>query len=455
MSTLQANNFPSIDAALDAAENTGSAVAFSGVNVTSGFRLRNGVKLIADGSALIRWMGGPGTIAGSAPETILRGAGIEGIDFDSRDATCVIDLSSALDCTLRDITAITDNRTATVLKMRCNDAGEVNEWGNRNTAYNNIDGIKQKGRCGSLLKLEGIGPAGGPPEAVVTLNSFRHLSAAGVHGVGLDFAQWCDSNEFEGVTYLNLQGNDAIGAEFNSAMPTANAGVYANRIAHLAVDTWGSMARRIGMRLNHCSSIGVAHFAQYPVAEGGDLVISSVAAGFVIRLLDVATGGYVTVDPVWLAGYLFSFSDGGVNQLVVDKSGNTIQRGIATVGAGLASETAGIEVGTRRSASGISYIDLGGDAMFADYGLRMVRMGGPNGNATLCNRGRGDLQLQAQDDGGRVTLTDYQGVTRVLASKSGVGFNGAPAARPTVSGGTVKDANLRAALHTLGLIVNL
>ncbi len=454
MATLNVTDFPSIDDALDAAEQAGANVGFpGGVYVTSGFRQRSGVRLVADGNVCIQWAGGPGTLASSAPDGVLADSGIVGIDLDARDADTAIAWRSALRCVLRDVAVESDNPAARVLDIDCNAAGATNRFGNRNAAYNRVDNLAQFGRCGSLVRLAGHDDGAGGPGAVTTLNSFSGLSASGVCGVGIDLASWCDSNQFDGITYLNLVGDGAVGIEANTAAPLTNLGVYANHFGQVAVDTWGVMTGRVGVRLNACHSIHIDHYANGPAAEGGQYQISPLASGYRIALLQ-ETGGYQVIDPAWIAGYLFAFAVGAANQLVVDKVGNTIQRGLAQIGYGCGAESVGLEIGGGRTAGGYAYVDLVADPAWPDYGLRLIKAPGANGHAWLYHRGGGDLTLQAQDGTGRVVLAGSDGKAMVAVGPGKLGFNGkSPIAIPVVSGGTVRDDTLRMALHQLGCII--
>lgn len=454
MTTLNAADFATLDDALDAAESIGADVGFAdGIHVTAGFRLRSGVRLVADGNACLQWAGGPGTLAASANDGVLTDCGILGLDIDARDADTVIEWRSATESVLRDVLVRSDNPAAIVLDMDCNDSGAANEWGNRNSAYNRIDNLRQRGRCGTLLRMAGLADANGGPAAVSTLNSFTGLSAAGVCGTGIDLASWCDSNQFDGVTHLYLIAAGAVGLEANSAAPTENVGVYANHFGQLAVDTFGVMAGRVGVRLNRCHSIEIDHYANGPAAEGGQFVISPLASGFRIALLQ-ESGGYLAITREWLNDYLFAFSDAaGANQLVIDKHGNTIQRGLAQVGFGAGSEATGIEIGGNRAAPGYAYVDLVADPAWPDYGVRLIAAPGANGNAWLYHRGAGDLTLQAQDAAGRVVLAGSDGVPRLAVSKDGVRFNNQ--GKPRVVGGIYADTTLRAALAQIGIISNV
>lgn len=453
MSTLNVTDFHSIDDALDACEAIGADLGFDGgIHVTSGFRWRNGVKLVANGNACIQWAGGPGTLARSPLSGTLQDCGMVGLDIDARDASTVLEWRSTTESVLRDVLVRADNPAAIVLDMDCNDAGPVNEWGNRNTAYNEVSNLRQRGRCGTLLRTAGLGPAGGPPLAVTTLNSFFKLDAAGVCGTGIDLASWCDSNQFEGVTHLNLVGDGAVGLVANSEAPAENLGVYANHFSHLAVDSFGVMTGRVGLRLNRCHSMHIGHYANGPAAEGGQYQISPLASGYRIALLQEA-GGYQVIDPAWIAGYLFAFAVGAANQLVVDKAGNTIQRGIAHVGAGVDIDPAGVKVGAWRTGAGHAYVDLVADPAQPEYSLRLIAGPGANGHAWLYHRGTGDLILQAQDSTGRVVLAGSDGVPRLAVSKDGIRFNNQT--KPRVVGGLYADTLLRAALAQLGIITNV
>lgn len=454
MTTLNVTDYPSIDAALDVAEQAGADVGFpGGIHVTAGFRQRSGVRLVADGNACLQWAGGPGTMIGSAAEGVLLDAGIIGLDIDARDAGTVIAWRSAMRCVLRDVTVESDAPAAVVLDMDCNATGAQNPWGNRNSAYNRVDNLLQTGRCGSLIRMAGLADGNGGPKAVTTLNSFTGVHAAGVCGTGIDFASWCDSNQFDGVCELNLIADGAVGVEYNSAAPAQNVGVYANNFAHLAVDSFGVMQGRVGLRLNRCHSIRIGHYANGPAAEGGQYVISPMAHGFEINLLREA-GGYDPITREWLDGYLFAFADAaGANQLVVDQYGHTIQRGIAQVGFGAGGEPVGLEIGNGRTAAGYAYVDFVSDPAWPDYGLRLIKAPGANGHAWLYHRGTGDLILQAQDSTGRVVLAGSDGVTRIAVSKDGVRFNNKPV--PRVVGGLTQDTVLRSALAQLGIITNV
>lgn len=60
-------------------------------------------------------------------------------------------------------------------------------------------------------------------------------------------------------------------------------------------------------------------------------------------------------------------------------------------------ETRNFTVGNGRAGDGTSQIDLVGDATNADYGLRLSRLGGVNGQSRLLHRGTGTMRIEAEE----------------------------------------------------------
>ncbi len=78
------------------------------------------------------------------------------------------------------------------------------------------------------------------------------------------------------------------------------------------------------------------------------------------------------------------------------KAGGSID--YLNVGQGAAA-AARIEVGIGRTAEGPACVDLIGDMIYTDYGLRLIRSSGQNAESQLLHRGAGILRLQSQDGG--------------------------------------------------------
>ncbi len=87
--------------------------------------------------------------------------------------------------------------------------------------------------AGTGLLLQGTSPT-----AVVTDNTFPELYMTRVGRVGLDLAEWTDSNLF-GHVFVSLSGNGGVGAVLNSVGAAQNHGVYNHLFAKLSVDAFG------------------------------------------------------------------------------------------------------------------------------------------------------------------------------------------------------------------------
>jgi len=85
----------------------------------------------------------------------------------------------------------------------------------------------------------------------------------------------------------------------------------------------------------------------------------------------------------------------------VDVTGTITSDGLTVDGnvsiSAATTETRSIELGSGRSDSGASFIDLVGDATYSDYGLRVIRNAGANSGSALRSRGTGDLAIQTLD----------------------------------------------------------
>lgn len=266
-----------IQGAITAAALTGGYVAFPpGTYMVSSLTLVSYVKLVNLGGATIRKItGGATTMFASATTGVLYEAGLIGLDIDATDALTVLDLNSPYDCALRDLRIAGTATTSVVLDIGVNTAGDTNPDGNRNAVFNDFQNLLQDGTCGTFIKLEGVG-VGAVPIAVVTLNTFSQLNARDCRVRGIDFAQWCDSNHFNGITRLQINAVNAVGVEHNTAAPTANRGVYANNFDSLAIDTFGVYAGRVAVKMNLTKNNKIGMMENDPIAEGGDFVADAV-----------------------------------------------------------------------------------------------------------------------------------------------------------------------------------
>jgi len=485
-----------INAAITAAAVDGGTVYFATGNYkhNSAITLASNVTLMGYGATLT-WGGGSSAQITTPTTGVLIKPGVIGLKIDGgASATTLLELFSVYSGTFRDLYFDSNLATNIVMDLRCNTSGSTNADGNRCFVFSEFSNISSSGVCGTFLRLKGESGS-----AVVTACTFNNINALTVAVRGIDFTQWCDSNYFGGITGIFLTAINAVGVEYNTGSPTSNVGVYANNFAHLYVNTFGSYAGRVGMKMNLTKLNNIEYYFQDPVAEGGDFITTSDTISYRVLLQKGATNNLymltkgmtwkgsnetLTADsPVEIAqtwnnaGVNFNALNvnvtatasgassvpvkvlvGGVTQWFVDKAGVTLQRGSASIGYGLNAETSGIDIGAGRTGSGIAYIDLIGDTTNADYGTRWIRGGGgANTTSQILHKGSGSFTIKAEDAGSSLVFAT-NAATRISMNDTGIGFFGATAAaKPTVTGsrgGNAALADLLTELATLGLITD-
>jgi hypothetical protein len=119
-------------------------------------------------------------------------------------------------------------------------------------------------------------------------------------------------------------------------------------------------------------------------------------------------------------------------------------------GSGLSTTTVGLEMGNNRTGSGVTYIDLGGDSTYTDYGLRVIRNASSTGGSTITSRGTGSLLLETQEAGaigfntagtsrmtidgsGNTTINAIADATTTTAAR-GAGYMGVPQSAAATTG---------------------
>lgn len=441
------DNAAALNAAISAAAALGTDVVIPAGNyaVASVVTLQSEVQIISDGDAEITWTGGATTMFGSSSSTILYRAGISNLRITSATASTVIELLSPYQCKFQNLYITGNSLTSTVLYLGTNLSGGTNPDGNRNAVFNYFENFLQEGTCGTFVKMEGEG-SGTTVISVVTLNTFHHFNATSCAVRGYDFAEWVDSNYFSGMHRVDLKANDAVGAEFNTAAPTANRGVYANNFDHLAVDTFQPLVPpfftgRIAVKMNHCKFNQIHILFNDPIAEGGDFVIDDTYTTAVDVLhqkggtnnlyryrksayekgaqATLVSSNPFSIQQTWNNGAvnfnsfeinntdtasgsgssLATWKVAGVNKFNFFKGGNSIQAGNLDLGYSLSTETATLGIGRLRTGDGISNIDLIGDATYTDGGLRVNRAAGANGGSSITHRGTGAFSLIASEAG--------------------------------------------------------
>jgi hypothetical protein len=148
----------------------------------------------------------------------------------------------------------------------------------------------------------------------------------------------------------------------------------------------------------------------------------------------------------------FNVGTGSNERMRIDSSGNvligaTSQYGTETLGVAGSIASAGslelgygastgdvkAELGSGRTGSGLSYVDLIGDTTYTDYGLRIVRNGGANANSAIVHRGTGELQISA-NDAGAIEFNTNGSQRLYIASDGGITMSNLPTSDPSVAG---------------------
>lgn len=267
-----------IQVGLNALSSGGGGMAILPSNPNSYKYLHNSTLVIPSNVMLCSYgaqlnYGGSGIQVQTANTGYTQSAGLSGLTMNFGNATTALSLNSPYRCQFRDLTLNGNSASAVMIDVEVNTSGPTNPSGNWNAAFSTFDNVLQTGLCGKFIKINGV--TGGTGFA--TLNSFFNVQASLCRVYGIEFAQWCDSNVFCGMTRigLDLPVNAAgVGVIFNTASPASEVGVYAETFQHLAVDAFGTPAgdARIGMQLNNCKDINVRMYFQDPPAAGGQLV---------------------------------------------------------------------------------------------------------------------------------------------------------------------------------------
>jgi hypothetical protein len=219
--------------------------------------------------------------------------------------------------------------------------------------------------------------------AVSTLASIRHFEAANVTlGTG---SVLTDQVGFRSSLAGGVSTN-TYGFWSNSPVATNTWGFYANGQApnyFSGQTTIGSTSLTLGSANTVAQQFGIVstvaarivNVIRGAASQTGDLIQLQNSAG--TTLSRIASDG-----SLWI----------GTNSNFSATSG---QIGVG----GLSTTTVALEIGTSRTGNGISLIDLGGDATYTDYGLRIIRNANPNGTSGFTTRGTGDFFFTTTEAG--------------------------------------------------------
>lgn len=314
-------NVKDFGAACDGATNDATAlaaaqtVAASGakvvyvpasVAVSSTLTLSDGVSWIFAPGAKIVWTGpSGGTVVQTDPADVVTGARYENMWINGgADAGTLLKQYSSGYLTF-DRLIFESNKTDSVCHhmIAQSSGGEVTGI-KRNIVFCDYRGVTQIGVCGTLLMAEGLesGYDGNPQ--VITLNSWLGLNGVDQRVHGINIKNWFDNNQFSGFTRVSIGANNAIGLELNSAGTTTNKGVYSNAWDNLAVDAFGTLTGRVGLKIWNTKLNVVRLYHQDPVAEGGSLVVDSSCESYHVvmkadnasQIIDQQTSRHVAAD---------------------------------------------------------------------------------------------------------------------------------------------------------------
>lgn len=279
-------SYANIQAAIDAAHADGGGLVRVSQDYAEKITLKSNVYVELDPGVTLSYTGAAGGNVISSPgNDILENAGVTGygafIDMGT-DAAKGIEVVSAWNCSFKGLTFRGTSTTSFMIDVRGDASGGSNLVGGRHTAWCVFTDLFHEGSCGTLLRLDGTNVNSG----YITLNNFSGIDGEACAVRGYDFAKWCDNNYFDGGCRVALTANNAVGAEFNTADPTNNVGVYSISFASLAIDTFTANTGRVGVKLNNCKDIYIHHLFQDPQAEGGVVVVAATTGSYRINWFD-------------------------------------------------------------------------------------------------------------------------------------------------------------------------
>lgn len=279
-----------IQGAIDAANARGGGLVIVGqsANVATSLILKTGVYVDVAPGVILTWTGGADFMWKTANDNVTNYCGLSGYGATfacGASAAGALRIYSTWKSQFQGFRVTSNSATNVILDIRGDASGGTGPAAGRHTAYCTFVDILSEGYSGTLCRLYGVQANSG----YVTLNSFYNVCSEANQVRGFDFAQWCDSNTFSGKIRVNLAANNAVGAEFNTADPTNNVGVYNIVFESFAVDTFAGPTGRKAVQLNNCKDIFIYNLFNTPVAEGG-VVNTTVNTGcYEITLFDDAT----------------------------------------------------------------------------------------------------------------------------------------------------------------------
>ncbi|MFY1710435.1 tail fiber domain-containing protein [Tritonibacter mobilis] len=235
------------------------------------------------------------------------------------------------------------------------------------------------------------------------VSGFFHTDSSGLNKP--DFG-----SNFAGVS---LRRSDTLHAEIAVAL---NYGAHQNARtavrAKTGADTWSPWREFMTLDENGRTAQNIEIRNSGPF-----LSITDVDTGVKHTLSGNSTAGhlYVKTDPAQnMPNPKLLIETQGVQQMAIAKDdveflvpikGTTQFLGNVIAGYRSAASAA-FEAGSGRTADGPAYLDLVGDTVYIDYGLRLIRNSGENGSSVLSARGSGGFTISCSD-GANITLRSH------------------------------------------------
>jgi hypothetical protein len=191
------------------------------------------------------------------------------------------------------ITLNMSGTTSKAITIYADSTGGESALTKRNVTQCVFGSIDIQGTCGTGIETGGVTSGYDATPQVVTLNTFGSVFIQDSKVFGLNFVNWTDNNIFPGYVRVAISANNAIGVQIGGPSAVTNQGVYSMTFGHLAVDAFGVLSGRIGIKIERSKLTRIVAFYCNPVPEGGVLVTEATAISYDIDRQVDSTGEFI------------------------------------------------------------------------------------------------------------------------------------------------------------------
>jgi hypothetical protein len=191
------------------------------------------------------------------------------------------------------ITLNMSGTTSKAITIYADSTGGESALTKRNVTQCVFGSIDIQGTCGTGIETGGVTSGYDATPQVVTLNTFGSVFIQDSRVFGLNFVNWTDNNIFPGYVRVAISANNAIGVQIGGPSAVTNQGVYSMTFGHLAVDAFGVLSGRIGIKIERSKLTRIVAFYCNPVPEGGVLVTEATAISYDIDRQVDSTGEFI------------------------------------------------------------------------------------------------------------------------------------------------------------------